>query len=121
MSIENVTGMNKLLGNYNSQDWMKSASIDQATTPDFSKLNPNSAVGEAAPQSFSEVLSKSLMEVNNMQVEANKAIQKLASGQTKNIHETMLAVENAEIAFKTMNQIRMKVIDAYKEVMRMQM
>ena len=46
---------------------------------------------------------------------------KLASGKSKNIHETMLAVENAEIAFKTMNQIRMKVIDAYKEIMRMQM
>jgi flagellar hook-basal body complex protein FliE len=56
-----------------------------------------------------------------MQVEANKAIQKLASGQTKNISETMLAVENAEIAFKTMNQVRMKVIEAYKEIMRMQM
>jgi flagellar hook-basal body complex protein FliE len=61
------------------------------------------------------------MEVNSMQVEANKAIQNLAAGKTKNIHETMLAVENAEIAFKTMNQIRMKVIEAYKEVMRMQM
>ena len=45
---------------------------------------------------------------------ANKAIQNLAAGKTKNIHETMLAVENAEIAFKTMNQIRMKVIEAYK-------
>ncbi len=45
----------------------------------------------------------------------------LASGQTKNISETMLAVENAEIAFKTMNQVRMKVIEAYKEIMRMQM
>ena len=108
MAIENVSGMNKLLTTYNTEDWMKSAATDQAT-----------AVG--APQSFSDMLSKSLIEVNSMQVEANKAIQKLASGQTKNIHETMLAVENAEIAFKTMNQVRMKVIEAYKEIMRMQM
>jgi flagellar hook-basal body complex protein FliE len=121
MSIENVTGMNKMLSNYNSGDWMKSASIDQATHPDFSNLKPNAPEGTTAPQSFSEILSKSLVDVNSMQVEANKAIEKLASGQSKNIHETMLAVENAEIAFKTMNQIRMKVIDAYKEIMRMQM
>lgn len=121
MTIENVAGMNKMLSNYSSGDWMKSASIDQATQPNFNGLNPNAAEGAKAPESFSEMLSKSLAEVNNMQVEANKAIQKLASGQSKNIHETMLAVENAEIAFKTMNQIRMKVIDAYKEVMRMQM
>ena len=121
MSIENVTGMNKMLSNYNTGDWMKSASIDQATSPDFNGLNPNNDIGEKSPVSFSEMLSKSLVEVNSMQQEANKAIQKLASGQSKNIHETMLAVENAEIAFKTMNQIRMKVIDAYKEIMRMQM
>jgi flagellar hook-basal body complex protein FliE len=108
MAIENVSGMNKLLTSYNTEDWMKSAATDQAT-----------AVGGS--QSFSDMLSKSLLEVNSMQVEANKAIQKLTSGQTKNIHETMLAVENAEMAFKTMNQVRMKVIEAYKEIMRMQM
>ena len=36
------------------------------------------------------------------------------------MHETLLAVEKADIAFKAMNQIRLKVLDAYKEVMRMQ-
>ncbi len=108
MAIKNVSGMNKLLSTYSTEDWMKSAATDQAT-----------AIG--GTQSFSEMLSKSLVEVNSMQIEADKAIQKLASGQTKNIHETMLAVENAELAFKTMNQVRMKVIEAYKEIMRMQM
>jgi flagellar hook-basal body complex protein FliE len=107
MAIENVSGMNKMLTNYNTEDWMKSAATDQATA--------------GGMQSFSEMLTKSLMDVNSMQQEADKAIQKLASGQTKNIHETMLAVENAEMAFKTMNQVRMKVIEAYKEIMRMQM
>ena len=107
MAIENVSGMNQLLSTYSTEDWMKSAATDQATA--------------GGPQSFSEMLSKSMMDVNSMQVEADKAIQKLASGQSKNIHETMLAVENAEIAFKTMNQVRMKVIEAYKEIMRMQM
>jgi len=121
MAIENVGNMNKLLSGYNTQDWMKSASIDQATLPQFNELAANPSIGAKAPQSFSEMLATSLTDVNNMQVEANKAIQKLASGQTKNIHETMLAVENAEIAFKTMNQVRMKVIEAYKEIMRMQM
>lgn len=121
MSIENVGNMNKMLSSYNTQDWTKSASIDQASLPTFNELAANPGIGTKPPQSFSDMLANSLTEVNNMQVEANKAIQKLASGQTKNISETMLAVENAEIAFKTMNQIRMKVVEAYKEVMRMQM
>ena len=55
-----------------------------------------------------------------MQKDADIAVQKLVTGENKNIHETLLAVEQAEIAFKTMNQIRTKVIDAYKEIMRMQ-
>lgn len=121
MAIENVGNMNKLLSSYNTQDWMKSASIDQAALPQFNELAANPSIGAKPPQSFSEMLATSLADVNSMQVEANKAMEKLASGQSKNIHETMLAVEQAEMAFKAMNQIRMKVIEAYKEVMRMQM
>jgi flagellar hook-basal body complex protein FliE len=121
MAIENLGNMNKMLSNYSTQDWTKSASIDQASMPTFNELGQTPGAGVKPPQSFSEILATSLTEVNNMQVEANKAIQKLASGQTKNISETMLAVENAELAFKTMNQVRMKVIEAYKEIMRMQM
>ena len=121
MAIENVGNMNKLLSGYNTQDWMKSASIDQATLPQFNELAANPGIGAKPPTSFSEMLASSFTEVNNMQVEANKAIQKLASGPAKEIAGTMLAVENAEIGFKTMNQVRMKVIEAYKEIMRMQM
>jgi flagellar hook-basal body complex protein FliE len=121
MAIETLGNMNKMLANYSTQDWTKAASIDQASMPTFNELSPNSAAGATAPQSFSQMMADSLKEVNSMQVEANKAIQNLASGKTKNVSETMLAVENAEIAFKTMNQVRMKVIEAYKEVMRMQM
>lgn len=121
MAIENLGNMNKMLSSYNTQDWTKSASIDQASLPAFNELAQTPGAGVKPAQSFSEMLATSLTEVNSMQVEANKAIQKLASGQTKNIHETMLAVENAELAFKTMNQVRMKVIEAYKEIMRMQM
>jgi flagellar hook-basal body complex protein FliE len=47
-------------------------------------------------------------------------MQKIASGESKNLHETLLAVERAEIAFKTMNQVRSKVLEAYKEIMRTQ-
>jgi flagellar hook-basal body complex protein FliE len=58
--------------------------------------------------------------VNSLQNKANESIQRLVTGENKNIHETMLTVEKAEIAFKTMNQIRQKVLDAYREVMKMQ-
>jgi flagellar hook-basal body complex protein FliE len=75
---------------------------------------------ESSQKSFNDFFVNSLMKVNELQTEANVAVEKLATGQSQNLHETLLIVEQAEMAFKTMNQIRMKLIDAYKEVMRMQ-
>ncbi len=123
MAIENVGNMNKMLNSFNANEWTKSASIDKATTQ---PLNSELSAGNlnelgANNKTFSQMLTDSMVEVNGLQDEANKAMQKLVSGQSKNIHETMLAVEKADIAFRTMNQVRLKVIEAYKEIMRMQM
>jgi flagellar hook-basal body complex protein FliE len=70
-------------------------------------------------ESFGEVLKTSIEEVNRLQVEANHAIEQLGTGETKNIHETMIALEKAEISFKLMLEVRNKILDAYREVMRM--
>ena len=120
MSIETLGSMNKMLSEFNSKDWVKSAKIDIKSTPEFKELSELGSGGREKKLSFSDVLAKSISDVNNLQKEANTAIEKLATGQSKNIHETMLAVERADIAFRAMNQVRLKVIEAYKEVMRMQ-
>lgn len=120
MPINDIGSMNSILQNYNAKDWASSASISDVKSLNFEKLSSDLGTTPPGKKTFAEMLSSSIAEVNNLQTEANKAVQKLATGETKNLHETMLAVEQAEIAFKTMNQIRIKVIDAYKEVMRMQ-
>lgn len=75
----------------------------------------------AAPgKGFMDVLSDSVAKVNMDQVEADSAIRELVAGRTKNIHETMLAVERADASLKLMMQVRNKVLDAYREIMRMQ-
>ena len=79
------------------------------------------AVGKAGEAtSFSELLRNSVEQVNQMQSEADTAIKEMVAGRSKNIHETMLAVERADVSLKMMMQVRNKIIDAYKEVMRMQ-
>lgn len=70
--------------------------------------------------SFGEVLKNSIDEVNRLQKEAGKAIQELATGQGEGIHETMIALEKAGISFQMMMQIRNKIIEAYQDIMRMQ-
>ncbi len=118
MAINNLQMMNDIFNNHDMKKWTSSADLEGAIDlKDFegSKLSPTEK-----SQSFSELLSNQIMDVNNLQQEADVAVQKLVSGKSKNLHETMLAVEKAEIAFKTMNQVRNKVIEAYREVMRMQ-
>ena len=120
MAIQNVGSLNEILSSYDAKGWTKSAKVDEFADFDVKELGIDSLGNAGETKSFSEMLSSSIADVNNLQTEANKAIEKLATGKSKNLHETMLAVEKADIAFRSMNQIRMKVIDAYKEIMRMQ-
>ncbi len=70
--------------------------------------------------SFSDVLKQSMDQVNIDQHEADTVIKELVSGRSKNIHETMLTIERADTSLKLMMQVRNKVLDAYREIMRMQ-
>lgn len=77
------------------------------------------AQGVSGPNFFS-VLEKSMDEVNQNQLAADQSIKDLVAGKNKNIHETMLAIQKADLSLKTMMQVRNKVLEAYKEIMRMQ-
>ena len=76
------------------------------------------AVGES--KSFADTLKDAVENVNELQHQSDVQIQKLATGETKNIPEVMIAAEKASVAFKLLTQVRNKVIDAYQEVMKMQ-
>lgn len=83
--------------------------------PGTSKIS-SAASQEGAGKFFSELVSK----VNDIQIQSDKSVQQLASGENKNLHEVMIAVEKASISFQFMSQVRNKAIEAYQEVMRMQ-
>ena len=70
--------------------------------------------------SFSKVLKESVEEVNRLQGEADTSIEQLITGNTRNLHETMIALEKADISFRLMMEVRNKIIEAYNEIMRMQ-
>ena len=57
--------------------------------------------------------------MNKLQKEAEKAASDLAVGEKKNIHETMIALEKADISFKLMMKVRDKIVKAYEEIMKM--
>ncbi len=69
---------------------------------------------------FGDVLKQSLSEVNRLQEKADAAITALASGEKASLHDTMIAMEQASISFKLMMQVRNKIVEAYQEMMRIQ-
>ena len=71
-------------------------------------------------KTFSDVLQDSMEKVNLYQNQADTAVKELVAGRNKNIHETMLTIERADTSLKLMMQVRNKILDAYKEIMRMQ-
>ena len=72
------------------------------------------------PPPFADTLKKSIGEVNQLQKTADVKMQQLATGENKNIADVMVATEKADIALKLMVQVRNKVINAYNEIMKMQ-
>jgi flagellar hook-basal body complex protein FliE len=73
-----------------------------------------------AGESFSELLGKTIDQVNQADLKGDMAIQKLHTGQAKNLHEVMLATEEAGIAIHMLVQMRNKALEAYNEIMRLQ-
>jgi flagellar hook-basal body complex protein FliE len=78
---------------------------------------PNPGSNEVKP--FGELLKASVNEVNRLQLEADRSIEGLVSGQNKDIHGTMIAISKADLAFRMTISVRNKMIEAYQEIMRM--
>lgn len=70
--------------------------------------------------SFSEVLKDSIKKVGELEKEADQEAAKLATMETQDIHNAMIAIEKADLTFQLMMQVRNKIINAYEEIMRMQ-
>ncbi len=75
---------------------------------------------EKTETSFSEVLKDSINKVSELEKDANQQVEKLATMESQDIHNTMIAMEKADLSFQLMMQVRNKIISAYEEIMRIQ-
>ncbi|GGF11077.1 hypothetical protein GCM10010954_07110 [Halobacillus andaensis] len=88
----------------------------QASDQTASKLN---SPAEAHSQ-FADHLKTAVENVNNANKASDDLTKALANGEVDDLHEVMVASEKASITTQTSIEIRNKVVDAYKEIMRMQ-
>ena len=93
------------------QGGLKSPAIEPKQTDDGKQIGGNT---------FGSVLKDAIMDINKLQTDADKAIAKVQLEDAGSIHDAMIALEKAGISFQVMMQVRNKILDAYQEVMRMQ-
>ena len=80
-------------------------------------IRPGAGEG-AAP--FSEAIADVLRNVNGQQLHAQQQVTDLATGATDNLHEVVLSVAEADLAFQMVVELRNRLIASYQELMRMQ-
>lgn len=84
------------------------------------QLDGATPAGVSRP-TFGGGLGDLVSQVNQVQHDAASAIDALAEGKGDNLHEVMLAVNKAELSFSFLMEARNKLVEAYQEVMRMQL
>jgi flagellar hook-basal body complex protein FliE len=70
--------------------------------------------------SFGALLQQAVERVNGLQHDADAAARAFALGQAPSVHDTMITMEKADLSLRLTAKIRNKVVDAYQEIMRMQ-
>lgn len=81
--------------------------------PGIQKTQP-----EQKTEAFSSMLKGYLSDVNEMQFKADEKIQGFITGKVTSVDEVMTTVQEANMAFQLLLQIRNKLVDAYQEIMR---
>ena len=84
------------------------------------QINNSGAGGSVKDTSFKSTINSFLTDVNNLLNDSGKQVQDLAAGKVDNIHDVMIAAEKANISLELVVEIRNKLLEAYQEMMRMQ-
>ena len=97
--------------------------IDPNLFQEINPLKPGSVSSDPKTKTdaagFKEMLTGFMKEVNDLQLQSNEKLEKLATGEIKDVHEVMIAATEAETSFRIMMDIRNKLMTAYKEMMKM--
>ncbi len=99
---------------------MKTFGLDNPLKPAMETAAGNPARSEQDPAGFSKMLAQSINDLNRLQLSAEQAVEDFALEKTSGIHETMIALEKADVSFQLLIQVRNKLISAYETIMRIQ-
>lgn len=87
---------------------------------EFLNLGKEKKLIESKDNPFGDLLSDAINKVNQMQMVSDELKDQLVIGQLDNLHDLTIATEKANIALQVTMSIRNKIVEAYKEIMRIQ-
>jgi len=73
------------------------------------------------PGAFQSVLNGAIQTIESASSDASSAVQKFLNGENEELHTAALAVQKANLTFDLGLQVRNKVVDAYQQIMQMQL
>ncbi len=85
------------------------------------QVNNSQKTNSSNQTSFSELLKNSISSLNESQVTSDNMTNALAAGKDVNLDEVMIAAQKANISLTAATEFRNKAVEAYQEIMRMQM
>ena len=71
-------------------------------------------------KNFSDLLKESIEQVNAAQIQSDLVTEKLIRGENVDLHTVMITSQKSSIMLQTTLEIRNKAVEAYQEIMRMQ-
>src|SRR5215831_19343295 len=77
-------------------------------------------VGPKKDGGFGAILQDAIHQVNQFHQDASKSVENFLSGEGDDLHKTIMATQRADLSMELFLQVRNKVVQAYQEVMRMQ-
>lgn len=84
--------------------------------PPQALAQPDAAVAPG----FGQWLTQEMAATNSKVLDAERSVQRLAAGDTANLHEVMIGIEQARLQFQLLVQVRNRMLEAYQDVLRMQ-
>ena len=91
-----------------------------AQTGQVESTQSTQAVGAVQGAGFGDVLNQFVGEVNQKQIASSEAVNDLISGKDIPLHQAMIAMQEAGVAFQLMVEVRNKLLEGYQDLMRMQ-
>lgn len=97
-------------------------SVNQVAAIDFLAPSQEIKLGQASAPAggFAAWIDKELANVNTQIVDSDVQLRKLAAGDVDNLHQVMVSMEEAKLSFQLALQVRNRLMEAYQDVLRMQ-